>query len=182
MNKHEYQLAEECLTCLSPENPERKRKQARIDSQTGRRDSAYKAYEELLYAGYQSLNMTLHDMYILALEDNDHDKAHMLIGKIQRLANLFEFGEYHEVSPALELATLEKNEAETLHIMERMLTNLESLYAFTESPLYAHMEFKTPDKTYMIELRDSLIKGFRDEETYAYLMGNKRWEELVSGV
>jgi hypothetical protein len=106
----------------------------------------------------------------------------MLIGKIQRLANLFEFGEYHEVSPALELATLEKNEAETLHIMERMLTNLESLYAFTESPLYAHMEFKTPDKTYMMELRESLIKGFRDEETYAYLMGNKRWEDLISGV
>jgi len=178
MSKNDYRRAEECLAFFSPENPERKRKQAMIDSRAGRRDSAYKACEELLYAGYQSLNMTLHDMYILALEDHDHEKAHMLTEKIQRLASLFEFGEYHEVSPALELATLEKNEAETLHIMERMLTNLDSLYAFMKSPLYAHMEFKTPDKSYLLEVKESLIKGFQDEETYAYLRGNKRWEEL----
>jgi transcriptional regulator with XRE-family HTH domain len=116
MNQKDYKQAEDCLAYFSPENPERKRKQARIYSKTGQRDSAYKAYEELLYAGYQSLNMTFHDIYILALEENDYDKAHMLIDKIQKLAGLFEFGEYHGVVPALELAALEKDEAKTLHI------------------------------------------------------------------
>ena len=92
MNKEQYEQAEQYLTYFSQENPERKRKQAMICSKTGRQDEAYKAYEELLYAGYQSLNMTFHNIHMLALEENDYDKAHMLVEKIQKLAHLFEFG------------------------------------------------------------------------------------------
>ena len=179
INKEEYIQAEQYITCFSPENPERKRKQAMIYSRTGRREDAYKMYEELLYAGYQSLNMTLNSINLLAIEDNDLVKAHRIIEKMQIMANLFEFGEYHAVSPALELATLEKNEAETLRIMERMLTNLESIYAFTKSPLYSHMTFNEPDSSFISEVREDLMNGFRDEETYAFLKGNQRWRKLV---
>ncbi len=179
MNKGEYAQAEQYLTYFSQDNPERKRKQAMICSKTGRQEDAYKMYEELLYSGYQSLSMTFNDIYILAMEENDLDKAHMLIEKKQQLATLFEFGEYHEISPALELAVLEKNEAQTLHIMERMLGNLESICAFTKSPLYSHMNFKTISGEYLAQVREDLIKGFRDEETYAYLKENKQWRDLV---
>jgi len=40
------------------------------------------------------------------LEEINYDKVHIVVGKIQELARLFEFGEYHEISPALELAAL----------------------------------------------------------------------------
>lgn len=179
MNKEEYGQAERYLIYFSQENPERKRKQAMICGKTGRRDEAYKAYEELLYAGYQSLTMTFHDIYMLALEENDYDKAHMLVDKIRKLARLFEFGEYHEISPGLELATLEKNGAETLRIMERMLTNLESICAFTKSSLYSHMDFTAIDEEYLTEVRENLMKGFRHEGTYAYLKENQQWRDLV---
>lgn len=179
MNKEEYIKAEAYLIYFSQENPERKRKQARIFSKTGRRDEALKAFEELLYEGYHNLNTTLHDVYIVAMEEKDHDKVRMFVNKIQNLAALFEFGEYHEISPALELAAVEKNEGETLRIMERMLANLESIFAFTKSPLYAHMEFKAPNDAYLTQLREDVLKGFRDEETFAFLKENKRWRELV---
>ena len=179
INKKQYEQAEEYLVYFSEENPERKRKQAIIYSNTGRQEDAYKMYEELLYAGYQSLSMTFQDIYILALQGNDFEKAHTLVEKKQKLANLFEFGEYHEISVGIELATLEKNEMETLHIMERMLSNLESIGDFTKSPLYSHMKFKAIDEVYLFELRQDLIKGFRDEETYAYLKGNQQWRNLV---
>ena len=179
INKEQYGQAEQYITDSTADDPDRKRKQATICSKTGRREDAFKMYEELLYAGYQNLNMTLNDINLLALEDNDLEKAHRIVGKMQVLANLFEFGEYHAVSPALELATLEKNEAETLRIMERMLTNLESIYGFTKSPLYAHMTFKKPDSSFISEIREDLINGFRDEETYAFLKDNQRWRRLV---
>lgn len=179
IKKKQYEQAEEYLDYFSEENPERKRKQAIIYSNTGRQEDAYKMYEELLYAGYQSLSMTFHDIYILTLQANDFEKAHMLVEKKKKLANLFEFGEYHEISTGLELATLEKNEAETLHIMERMLSNLESIGDFTKSPLYSHMKFKAIDQAYLSELRQDLLKGFRDEETYAFLKANQQWRDLV---
>ncbi len=179
MEREDYEQAEQYLSYLSQENPERKQKQAMLFSKTGRRDEAYKAYEELLYTGYQSLSMTFHSIYRLALEENDYEKAHRLVDKIGKLASVFEFGEYHEISPALELATLEKDEEDTLHIMERMLANLDSIYAFTNSSLYSHMDFKAISGDYLTEVRNDLIKGFRDEEIYGYLKDNQRYRDLV---
>ena len=179
INKEQYDQAEECLVYFSHENPERKLKQAWICSKTGRKENAHKMLDELLYAEYQSLSMTFNASYILALEESNLTKAHMLVEKMKKLAGLFEMGEYHEVSPALELAILEKNEEETLYIMERMITNTKSICDFTKSPLYSHMEFSEIDETYFAEVREDLIKGFRDEETYAYLKKNPLWRELV---
>lgn len=68
---------------------------------------------------------------------------------------------------------------ETLHIMERMLTNFESIVAFTKSPLYSHMNFKAISEEYLTEVRANLMKGFRDEETYAYLKENQQWKDLM---
>ncbi len=179
MSKEEYEQAEKCLTYFSQDNPERKRKQAMICSKTGREEEAYKAYEEILYAGYQNQNMNFYHIYMLALEEKNYDKAHMLVDKMQKLANLFEFGEYHEVSPGIELAIREKNETKTLQIVESMLTNLESISAFTKSPLYSHMNFKEISREQLTEIRKDLMKGFCDEETYAYLKESPRWRALV---
>ena len=178
-NNEQYEQAENYLAYFSQENPERKRKKGMIYSKTGRNNEAHKAYEELLYAGYQSLNMTMQNIHVLLLEEIDYDKAHMIVDKIQKLARLFEFGEFHEISPALELAILEKNVEKTLLIMERMLANLESISAFTKSPLYSHMDFKEVREEYLSEIREDLIKGFRDEETYPYLKENPRWIKLL---
>jgi transcriptional regulator with XRE-family HTH domain len=153
--------------------------QTLIYSGTERLQEAYKRYEELLFEGYQSASMSFQGLYILALQENDFEKAHYLARKIQALAQLFEFGAYHEIAPGLELATLQKNEADTLRIMEGMLANLESIQAFTRSPLYAHMEFKEADPAYFAEIRSDLLRGFQDEETYGYLKDNQQWRALA---
>ncbi|MDR0929504.1 MAG: helix-turn-helix domain-containing protein [Oscillospiraceae bacterium] len=179
LNKKQYAQAEEALAHFSPENPERKRMQAAIYSETGRQEEAYVLYEELLYAGHVSLSRTFQDLYWLARHGNDLEKAHALVDKQRQLARLFELGEYHEASAGLDLATWEKDEAETLRIMERMLGNTESIVGFAKSPLYAHMKFKAIDAGYLAEVRQVLLDGFRDEGTYGYLKGNGRWRELV---
>jgi transcriptional regulator with XRE-family HTH domain len=179
IHKEQYEQAEEYLAYLSQENPERKRKQAMICGKTGREQEAYKMYEELLYAGFQSASLTFHDIYLLALNEKDFEKAHLLVDKMRGLAELYEFGEYHEVSVGLELAALEKDEAESLRIAERMLTNLESLYDMTKSRLYTHMGFKKLDEASLPQMREELLDGLRDEETFGFLSGNQKWQELV---
>jgi transcriptional regulator with XRE-family HTH domain len=179
MNKKQYAQAEEALDHFSPENPERKRMQAAIYSETGRQEAAYLLYEELLYAGYVSLSRTFQDLYCLTVQDKDFNKAHALVEKQRQLARLFEHGEYHEVAAGLGLATLEQDEAETLRIMEGMLNSLNSIGGFAQSPLYAHMEFKAMDAGHLADIRKGLLKAFGDEETFGYLKGNPRWRDLV---
>ncbi len=179
--KGQYEKAEEYLVYFSAENPERKRKQAFIYSKTNRIDEAWRAYEELLFSSYQIISMVFNGMYQLAMEQKDGEKAHMLVEKQMCLAKLFEMGEYQEASAGLELAVAEQNVEKTLQIMERMLSGLDTISGFTQSPLYGHMKFKSPREDFLAEVRRNLIENFKDEEAFGFLQGEKKWKELVEG-
>lgn len=179
VRKEQYEKAEEYLSYLSDQNPERKRKQAMIYSKTGQVDKAYKAYEELLFSGCQMLNIIFNDLYILAMQENQIEKAHKLVDKQQELARLFEMGEYYEASSKLELATMEKDADTVIDAMEKMLANIENMSAFTKSSLYEHMTFKEAGAEFHKRIREGLLKLFRDEKTYGFLKNDERWQRLV---
>ncbi|MEA4890376.1 MAG: helix-turn-helix transcriptional regulator [Clostridiaceae bacterium] len=178
--KEQYKQAEECLAYFSKQNPERKRKQAFIYSKTNRVNEAYKAYEELLFSGYQMISMLMNSIYMLVMRDKDMQKAHMLVEKQRGLADIFDMGEYHEASCILDLATSEKDEKTTIETMERMIANLDKICSFAQSALYEHMEFKDINAEFKKELHDNLLACFRDEETFGYMQKNERWLALVS--
>ena len=75
IRQENYEKAAQYLDHFSLENPERKRKKALVDSKTGKRTEAYRAYEELIYTGYQHMQMTLNDLRILYMEDGDREMA-----------------------------------------------------------------------------------------------------------
>ena len=181
MRKEQYEKAEECLAYFSVQNPDRKRKQADLYSKTGRVKEAYKTYEELLFSGYQMISMTFHNLYLLAMKDHNLEKAHMVVEKQEKLATLFDMGYFHEVTCRLELATAEKDVDTVINIMDAMLASIDKITDFRRSLLYEHMEFKETRGEFPVEFRENLLACFRDEETYGFLQGNKKWQELVKG-
>lgn len=178
INKKDYEKAEEYLTYFSTQNPEKKRKQARIYSKTNRKDEAYKAYEELLFSTYQLSNALFQEIYMLAMEEKNMDKARAMVEKQSALAKVFEMGEYYEVSYGIELATVEKDADKVIDIMQRMLTSIDEIYSFAKAPLYEHMTFRETREEYLAELKQNLMQSFRDEETFGFLKGDRRWEEM----
>lgn len=179
MRKKQYDKAEKYLEYYSIQNPERKRKQAQIYAETGRINEAYKAYEELLFTDYQRASMELYGMYMLALQDNDRKKAHKLVDKQRELAKCFEMGKYYEISNELELAILEKDSDTAVAVMEEMLSCVDQIGNFRKTPLYEHMDFKEISEDYIAEIKENLLKCFRDEESYGFLRSNERWQKLV---
>ncbi len=180
MRKKQYDKAEKYLEYFSIQNPERKRKQAQIYAETGRIREAYKAYEELLFTDYQRTSMELHGMYMLALQDNDRKRAHRLVDKQKELAKCFEMGKYYEISSGLELATLEKDADSVVAIIEEMLSCVEQIGDFRESPLYEHMDFKEINEDHIAEMKENLLKCFRNEESFGFLKNDERWQRLVN--
>lgn len=178
--KEQWEKAEEYLTFFSGDNPERKRKQAYIYSKTGRMHEAYKAYEEILFSGYQMASMVMHSIYMLAMEENDKEKARLFVEKQQKMAALFEMGRYNQVSSGLELAVAEQNASEAVEIMEQMIDAAGAICEWVDSPLYEHMEFKKPQEGFVEQLTKNLLENFRDEETFGFLRENKRYQELIS--
>jgi len=178
MRKKQYEKAEECLDYFSKQNPERKRKQAEVYSKTNQIDKAYKTYEELLFSYYGMISITIHGIYMLAINENNLKKVHMLADKQKEFAKCFEMGKYYEVSSQLEIATLEKDADTIITTMREMLASIEQIHSFCQSPLYEHMKFQEVKTEFIKELKENLFKCFCDEESYGFLKEDKRWQEF----
>lgn len=179
MRKEEYEKAERYLSYLSDYDPMKKMKQAQLHAKMGRIHTAYRTYEEMLFSSYQTVSCVLYSISRLAVEEGDLERAHWLAQKEGPLADMFEMGEYHAYSCALDLAVSEKAAERTVEITRKLLGSLDSMYSFASSPLYSHMSFKEPEKQFSAELKIRLLKIFQEEEQYDFLKGNPQWEELL---
>ena len=177
VRQENYEKAAQYLDYYSLENPERKRKKALVDSKTGKRPDAYRAYEELIYTGYQHIQMTLNDLRILYMEDDDCEMARKLVEVSSSAASTFEMGKYNEVCWGLDVAAWEKDVAWTAQLMRDILDSIETIGDFTKSKLYQHMVLKTVDSAFSAGLKQELLKSLGDE-TFNYMQGNEEWEKL----
>lgn len=179
MRREEYDKAELYLKYFSKDSEEGKLKKARLFAETNHIKESYKAYEELLYANYTVSSAAMHGIYLLAMKEKHMEKAHKLVEKQIELAKCFEMGKYYEASSRLELATIEKDANAVIQIMQEMLAHIEDIGSFCRSSLYEHMDFKEPRSEFVVEIKDNLIKCFRDEESFEFLKKDVRWQEIV---
>ncbi|MGN0784871.1 MAG: helix-turn-helix domain-containing protein [Candidatus Aphodomorpha sp.] len=180
VRKEDYEKANQYLDYLSLENPERKRKEALVNSKTGKRAEAYRAYEELIFAGYQHIQMTLNDLRILYMEDGNHEMAKKLVAVSSAAASAFEMGKYNEVCCGLDVAAWERDAEWTAQLMQDILDSIDTIGDFTKSKLYQHMALKAIDPAFSVGLKQELLKSFGDE-SFHYMQGNETWEKLKNG-
>lgn len=179
LRNEEYKKAEEYLAFLSIQNPERKRKQAALYEKAGDIAKAYQTYEEILFAEYQILFNIFNSLCIMALHDENMEKAKYLTDKKKALIRLFEMGEYNIYSADLELAQFQQDKDKTIECVNGMLKNFDSVYAFSNAQLYSHMTFKKVDQTFIKSMKDNLFNGLYSDENFQYMKGDSRWEELA---
>ncbi|MDO4475120.1 MAG: transcriptional regulator, partial [Eubacteriales bacterium] len=60
-----------------------------------------------------------------------------------------------------------------------LLQNVDRLGDFQKSMLFRHMKFKEADASYYQEIKERLLEGFRDDESFGYMRGHKGWTELM---
>ena len=178
LQKEDYEKAQSYLSYLAVDSPERKRKEAIIFSKTGKKEEAYRAYEELLFTNYQFISLVLNDLRILYMEDGNHEMAWKLVDVQNVAARAFEMGRYNEVSTGLDVASWEKDVHKTAEIMRGILESVDHIGDFSQSRLYQHMKFKEMDPGFADRLRKSLIEGMKDE-SYAFMRENEFWEETL---
>ena len=88
-------------------------------------------------------------------------------------------GKYYEIFGELTIATMEKDADKVTAAAEEMLSSMEEIGSFRYSPLYEHMAFKEVNKEFITEMRENLLRCFREEESYSFLQDDERWKKLV---
>ncbi len=179
VRKNDYEKAAHYLKYFSLKDPERKRKAALVNSKTGKRTEAYRAYEELIFTGYQHIQMTLNDLRILYMEDGDLEMAKKLVEVSSAAASAFEMGKYNRVCFGLDVAIWEKDAAWTARLIRDILDSVDSIGDFAGSRLYQHMTLKPIPLDFLTGLKRELLKSL-DDETFDYMRGNEDWKKLKS--
>lgn len=176
--KEDYPKAESYLSYLPEDDPGRKSRQADIYNKTGRKEEAYRAYEELMFDSLNHLRMYTNALQTMYLEDDNTDMSRRFVNIQSGLAKLFEMGAYHGEGMGLDLAVHEKDVAATEKIMRCLIDHSDNITDFVHSPLYSHMTLKPSESAFMSKLRSDLVESFKDETTYGYMHGNEYWEGL----
>lgn len=180
LRKKEYRKAEEYLDYFAEADPLKKIYQGRLYKEQGETKNAYRMYENVVWSGYQTLNFAFSFMTRMAIEEGDMRKARYLADKNGKMAQVLEFGRYQECASMLDVVCAQKNVRETYQIAKQLLESLDSLYDCQKSELYRHMSFQQPGSSMVGNLREKMLDGFRDEESFAYMKGNAAWEELIA--
>ena len=177
--KEQYDQALKYSEHLSREDPMRKRMEGIVFKKTGRKEEAYRTFEELLFADYQRIQLTLNDLRMLYMEDGDHSMVHKLVEISSKAASAFDMGRYNEVSMGLDVAAWEKDAVRTEQIMRELIENVESLGSFADSELYRHLTFKKSDPEFYQKMRENIIQSMADDSV-SYMRGNDFWENTIS--
>ena len=176
LRKENYSKAETYLCYFTPDDPDRRSRQAELFSKTGRKADAYQEYEELMLEHVNRLRVVLNALQMLYTEDENLKMSHKIVDLQGKLANAFDMGVYQEVSAGLDLAAYEKDVAATAHIMEILVNSCDTITDFTKSDLFSHLKKRSVNSDFFEKLKADLISGFCDDETFGYLKGNEYWE------
>lgn len=179
LRKKEYSKAEKYLAYFSDHDPMKKINQGRLYKEQGKINEAYQLLESVILSEYSTLNYALSFMVSLALEEDDEVYARFLADKAGALASTFDMGKYHECASMLDVVCAKKDVEGTYNIVKCLLESVDTLCDFQESQLYKHKHFRKVDSSYYEGIREKLLDGFRDEESFEYMKGYEPWEKLI---
>ncbi|MCI8513623.1 MAG: helix-turn-helix transcriptional regulator [Lachnospiraceae bacterium] len=179
LRKEAYEKAEECLTYFSDQNPEKKSRRADLYQKTGRREEAYREYEELLFSELQRMRGILAKLSLLAKEDGETERIRFLAEKQKELARVFEMGKYYEAVDGLEAAVMEKDADACLTIVRDIWEGILTVGDDTDSFLYEHMKFRKVSGEFAAGFRRRMMKSLKEDPAFDFLRGDVRWQELV---
>ena len=176
--KEQYDEATKCLDYFSPESPERKRKLATIYSHTGKYEEAYKIMEESLFSDYQSMSVTLHEIYGIAMKTENFEKARAILEKEAGLAELFEMGEYNKYAGKFHYAIAMKDAKQTLELLDKLMTHYDSLMDYVKSPLYEHMTFANSNPAVLEGMKTAQLNRYLEDDSFQFVRESPGWEDF----
>jgi putative transcriptional regulator len=174
----EYDRAQQLLDKIPPIGYDKRRAQAMIYYNQGKREEAYEIYEQLLYQDANELTSTLHLMIRRMIQNGNLDKIPRYIDIAKQIAQLFELGSYIEYSPDLFLAIAKKEKDRCLDALDKMISGMDHLYDYSKSELYTHMKFN--EKADSGLMKDMIKKGLESDESLEFLKGDLAFQKLIN--
>lgn len=175
IQRKDYEMAQRCVDKIPIRSINPRQMQAILFQNQGKRDEAYKCFEELAYFGYLDINIGLNGIQGLARMDGNPEKAERMEQKLKQLMELMEVGTYIDMS-GMKDALHTKNKEIVFDILSKLISNIKNNYFLKESELYPHMSFSesAPENLGLM-----LKKCLDDDEELDFIKDDIRYKKLM---
>lgn len=175
IQRKNYETAQKCIDKIPKNSVNPKQMQALLFQAEGKREEAYKCFEELVYFGYTDISIGLNGIQALSKAEGNPKKAERMEQKQKALMELMEIGTYVDTSGMKE-ALQTKNKEVILDILSKLILNIKNKYFLEESELYPHMSFS---ETAPENIGLMLKKCFDEDKSLDFLKDDIRYKKLT---
>ena len=174
MQRKDYETAQKCVDKFPKRDMNPKQMEAMLFRAQGKKEEAYKCFEELAYFGYMDISMGLNGIQSMAMEEENEAKAKRMEEKLRQLMKLMEVGEYADTSGVRE--AIETNKEVIFDFLTKLVGNIKNNYSLRESELYAHLTFSSNSSENVGRM---LQKCFDEDEELDFIKDDIRYKKLM---
>ena len=175
MHRKDYDMAQKCIDKIPKKSVNPKQMQAVLFQVRGKREEAYRCFEELAYFGCMDISIGLNGIQALARADGNTGKAERMEQKLKALMELMEIGAYVDASGMKE-ALQTKNKEVVLDVLSKLVLNIKNKYFLEKSELYPHLSFS---QTASENLGLMLKKCFDEDKEIDFIKDDVRYKKLI---
>lgn len=175
-----YERAQELIDLLPEYSAlDKKMLQANLWMKTDQVEEAEKVYAYKLLAEINNIQIPLCQLIDIAVQKGDTKNAEQLVECGEVMTKVFGFWDYNSYIFSFEKALAEENVADTLQILDQMLTAMLTPWDMSMCPIFKHIGEKKEETNLTDKMLSSIITDLEKSQKYDFLRGEVRFNELI---
>ncbi len=179
LNGEDYPRAEDILENFLQGGDEANWARATLYTRQGKKNEAKQLLEGKLLTAAGNVQQALAMMQVIALEEQDLDRAEFLANTFSQTVKTLQLWAYGEYSTYLEIYCAKKDVAGCIRIFDGMFAEVEKAWKLSETALYKDMQTKEEDLHLPDMMKDELVDLLLHEESLGFFRESKEGREYL---
>lgn len=177
----EYGKAQEYLDQIPNRNdiPDKRLLQATIYLDQNQAEDAAKLLEQSLLTAVNDVQTLMYKLIDVNIALGDKDRAAYVAEQVAKLAEAFDLNPYNTAVAHFTIAVANKDVAQTVAFLRKMLDSMSSVWKVQKSPLYRRVTTNDTGTTLEPLIRP-LMQELKQSPEYEYLQTNEEFQALVA--
>lgn len=182
LNAEDYARAEEILEKIPQGHDEADWARATLYGRQGKKSEAKQLLERKLLTAAGNVQQALSMMQVIALEEQDFDRAEFLADTCSQAVKLLQLWGYGAYSTYLELYCAKQDVEGCIRIFDGMFAEIEKTWKPSETTLYKSMQAKEEDLHLPDMMKDTLVDLLLHEESLVFFRESEKGREYLEKI
>lgn len=180
IKKGKFDKAQEMIHLLPKRSALDKRLlQANLLDEEGKTEQAEEIHERILLMSITEIWNNLLTLIEMEIKLGNLENASELAAICSQSAELFNLADYYKIVPLFQVAVAEKNEPDSIKLMESLMISTKEIWNFSHSILFKHIPIKDVPANSSIQILPAILTEISTNPNYDFLRKSERFQSLL---